>query len=130
MENNKQEKKKNPVNIIAVMLAFVMGLCIGNIDTDRFNSSVSTGTTSSSLIKREQTEAKTTEKAKQTTKATAKTTSESETTVRTDSFSVYITPTGKKYHLSPGCAGDNKIESNLEEATAKGLTACKKCAGG
>ncbi len=47
-----------------------------------------------------------------------------------DYLTIYRTPTGKRYHFSPTCAGDNKIETNLDEAQELGLTPCKKCAGG
>ena len=40
---------------------------------------------------------------------------------------VYITPSGKKYHLSKTCAGVNAIETTLQEAS-KSREPCKKCA--
>lgn len=43
---------------------------------------------------------------------------------------VYITPTGSKYHYDNNCNGGTYIPSTLAEAQAKGLTPCKKCAGG
>lgn len=43
---------------------------------------------------------------------------------------VYITKTGKKYHTNPACNGATYYECSLEDAIAKGLTPCKKCAGG
>lgn len=43
---------------------------------------------------------------------------------------VYITPTGKKYHYDNNCNGGTYIPSTLAEAQAMGLTPCKKCAGG
>lgn len=43
---------------------------------------------------------------------------------------VYITKTGKKYHTNPSCNGATYYECSLEDAIAKGLTPCKKCAGG
>ena len=130
MENNKQENKKSSVNIVAVLLAFVMGLCAGNISSDKIYPDKNADTTSASLISRAPTKAKPTEKAKQKTATTAKTQSEAVSTSDTDSFTVYITPTGRRYHLRPVCAGDNKIESDLDEAATKGLTPCKKCANG
>lgn len=59
-----------------------------------------------------------------TTKRKAVTTSPAET--RGDV--VYITPTGKRYHLSATCGGKNSTESTLEIALDMGLTPCKKCA--
>ena len=41
---------------------------------------------------------------------------------------IYRTPTGKKYHLDAQCGGKNSYETTLAEATASGLTPCKKCA--
>ena len=41
---------------------------------------------------------------------------------------VYITPAGKKYHLDADCGGINSFEVSTEQALAKGLTPCKKCA--
>lgn len=43
---------------------------------------------------------------------------------------VYITPTGKRYHYDNNCNGGTYIASTMDEALAKGLTPCKKCAGG
>lgn len=41
---------------------------------------------------------------------------------------VYITPTGKRYHYSSTCGGKNSRKSDLNTAKALGLTPCKKCA--
>lgn len=46
------------------------------------------------------------------------------------SRTVYITPTGKRYHYDNNCNGGTYIESTLDEALSLGLTPCKKCAGG
>ena len=43
---------------------------------------------------------------------------------------VYITPTGKRYHYDNNCNGGTYIESTMSEALSRGLTPCKKCAGG
>lgn len=43
---------------------------------------------------------------------------------------VYITPTGKRYHYDNNCNDGTYIPSTMDEALAKGLTPCKKCAGG
>lgn len=40
---------------------------------------------------------------------------------------VFITPTGKKYHKDPGCAGEKCIRVDINEAQSKGYTACSKC---
>ena len=41
---------------------------------------------------------------------------------------VYVTPTGKRYHLDPDCGGKNSTPATLDAALARGLTPCKKCA--
>ena len=46
------------------------------------------------------------------------------------SRTVYITPTGSRYHDSAKCAGKNAIETTLEQAKSQGYTPCKNCAGG
>ena len=55
------------------------------------------------------------------------TTGESVSPVREEyERTVYITPTGKKYHYSASCAGKNAIPTPLSEAQQK-KDACKKC---
>ena len=57
-------------------------------------------------------------------------TSNSKTTTAkpTNNGTVYITPTGKRYHLSSTCGGKNSTPTTLEEALGLGLTPCGKCA--
>lgn len=45
------------------------------------------------------------------------------------SKTVYITPTGKKYHYDNHCNGGTYNPSTLEEALSLGLEPCKKCVG-
>ena len=71
-------------------------------------------------------ETHTTEKA--TEKATEKTADKSEPETRGNT--VYIAPTGKRYHYSKSCAGVNARAVSLSEAKESGRTPCKKCAGG
>lgn len=40
----------------------------------------------------------------------------------------YITPSGKRYHLSQSCAGENAIKTTIAEASDKGYTPCMNCA--
>ena len=47
-----------------------------------------------------------------------------------NSRTVYITPTGKRYHYDNNCNGGTYMESTLDKALSMGLTPCKKCAGG
>lgn len=45
------------------------------------------------------------------------------------SKTVYITPTGKRYHLSRTCGGKNSTPASLDDAiNVYSLTPCKKCA--
>lgn len=44
------------------------------------------------------------------------------------SGTVYVTPTGKRYHILASCAGKNASPATLSEALARGLTPCQKCA--
>lgn len=45
-----------------------------------------------------------------------------------DSYSIYRTPTGKKYHYDAECGGKNSFVITIEQATDAGLTPCSKCA--
>ena len=65
-----------------------------------------------------------------TTPAEPSTSSQSSGTQNTQSRMVYVTPTGKRYHYDGNCNGGTYIESTLDQALARGLTPCKKCAGG
>lgn len=40
----------------------------------------------------------------------------------------YITPSGKRYHLSQSCAGENAIQTTIADASDKGYSPCAKCA--
>lgn len=40
---------------------------------------------------------------------------------------VYITPTGKRYHYDSNCNGGTYIPSTLQDALRRGLTPCNKC---
>ena len=43
------------------------------------------------------------------------------------SRTVYVTPSGSKYHYSSSCNGGNYTPTTLDNARSRGLTACKKC---
>ena len=43
-------------------------------------------------------------------------------------MTVYITPTGKRYHYSSICGGKNSKPTTKADAISRGLTPCKKCA--
>ncbi len=67
-------------------------------------------------------------KAPTTKKPTVKQTTAKVTTAEKHSVTVYVTPTGKRYHLDADCGGKNSSATTLERATGMGLTPCKKCA--
>ena len=78
------------------------------------------------------------EEREETTEATATDSAEPEeetmpegTEASTDtvaSRTVYVTPSGKRYHYSKSCAGKNAKETTLDEAVAAGKTPCGTCA--
>ena len=71
---------------------------------------------------------KTTSTTSSTSKAKSKSTSSKASSNKSYGQSVYVTPTGKRYHYSPTCGGKNSTASTLSVAQARGLTPCKKCA--
>lgn len=71
---------------------------------------------------------KTTSTTSSTSKAKSKSTSSKASSNKSYGQSVYVTPTGKRYHYSPTCGGKNSTASTLSAAQARGLTPCKKCA--
>lgn len=48
---------------------------------------------------------------------------------QTDSRTVYVTPTGSKYHYNSNCNDGNYSATTLDKALSMGLTPCKKCVG-
>ena len=46
-----------------------------------------------------------------------------------NSATVYVTPTGKKYHYNSSCNGGSYSPTTLDNAIKMGLTPCKKCVG-
>lgn len=50
------------------------------------------------------------------------------TSSSTSSRTVYVTPTGSKYHYSSSCNGGSYSATTLDDAISRGLTPCKKCA--
>lgn len=46
----------------------------------------------------------------------------------TDGVTVYITPTGTKYHLDLDCGGENSTATTLDKAENSGYEPCRKCA--
>ena len=150
-----EKEKKSTINLLAVLLAFIMGLTVGNVDPDALAGLKEkyVATTNNSLINRVNTTTKIHFTQKETTpsqhedeiipsekaetkkyeepeKESATEPEKQETETNADFFTVYRTPTGKKYHFHPGCAGDNRIITDIDEATSLGLTPCKTCADG
>ena len=132
----KETKDKGvKVNLVAIVLAFVMGLTLGQVDFNKLMNR------DSELKSRESTTVMSTESTTASTViyTSAESVTESTTVVYTSAVAnkiieegemVYRTPTGKRYHYNPDCAGVNRIESTVDESTSLGLTPCKKCAGG
>ena len=84
-------------------------------------ASTSTSTSSSTQSKStKQTTSSSTTKQSSSGSSTSSSTQNSQT--------VYVTPTGKRYHLSPTCGGKNSTATTLSNAKSMGLTPCKKCA--
>jgi len=46
---------------------------------------------------------------------------------QTNSRTVYVTPTGKRYHYNSSCNGGSYSSTTLDRALSMGLTPCKKC---
>lgn len=144
MNDNENTSRKSTVNLLAVLFAFMIGLTVGNVDPDSFTGlrAVFSGITehsqtSHSLKSRDSTTTKTNSAETDTTDSIfsgeafdENQKEKSGLATDGDFFTIYKTPTGKKYHFNPSCAGDNRIVTNLDEATKLGLTPCKKCADG
>lgn len=62
-----------------------------------------------------------------TTKIIQEATTEEQPTEQKSGITVYITPTGEKYHYSKSCAGKNAKERDLEDVRGS-YEPCKKCA--
>lgn len=91
-------------------------------------------TTSSESTSKTTTKITTTEKKTTTTEKStaAPTTTKKQTTTQNapegDSRTIYVTPTGKRYHFDPDCGGKNSHSATLDYAISLGLTPCQKCA--
>ena len=120
---NESEKRKSafPLTAVAILLAFMMGLTFGNIKKDV--NLKSRDTSQESLIVTDTADPKSTVNSDMDIQAT---TSDS----TGEYYPMYRTPTGRKYHFNPSCAGENRIETDYDEALSLGLTPCKKCADG
>lgn len=114
------------------------GLMVGGVTAKEVTASTSTGTTNSNTG----TTNNNTSNSNNTTKpntgnststgntGSSSTGSGSNTTVtKPTQNTVYVTPTGKRYHYSKDCAGKNGKATTLQNAKARGLTPCAKCVG-
>lgn len=114
------------------------GLMVGGVTAKEVTASTSTGTTNSNTG----TTNNNTSNSNNTTKpntgnststgntGSSSTGSGSNTTVtKPIQNTVYVTPTGKRYHYSKDCAGKNGKATTLQNAKARGLTPCAKCVG-
>ena len=88
------------------------------------SSKASTSTSTSSSTQSKSTKQTT---SSSTTKQSSSGSSTSSSSTQ-NSQTVYVTPTGKRYHLSPTCGGKNSTATTLSNAKSMGLTPCKKCA--
>ena len=61
--------------------------------------------------------------------AAAQSAASQQSSQQTNSRTVYVTPTGKKYHYNSNCNGGSYSPTTLEKALAMNLTPCKKCVG-
>lgn len=105
------------------------GLSLPSTSSPALSSSATTVTTTESTT----TNRTTTTKLATTTKKTtvkAATTKKIATTTQQHKVSrtVYITPTGKRYHFKSTCGGKNSFGVELDNAIRQGYTPCKKCA--
>lgn len=114
------------------------GLMVGGVTAKEVTASTSTGATNSNTG----TTNNNTSNSNNTTKpntgnststgntGSSSTGSGSNTTVtKPIQNTVYVTPTGKRYHYSKDCAGKNGKATTLQNAKARGLTPCAKCVG-
>ena len=88
------------------------------------SSKASTSTSTSSSTQSKSTKQTT---SSSTTKQSSSGSSTSSSSTQ-NSQTVYVTPTGKRYHLKATCGGKNSRATTLSNAKSMGLTPCKKCA--
>lgn len=141
-DNNKNHKKRcnelGPVRITAAAVVFIMMVLVLAVNIKGAINDKKLGETTMIVTKATTETINATESAITTDKTTD---SETELSINqtnvtavetiqstdSDSLAVYITPTGKKYHLRKSCAGKNAIETTLGKAK-RNYNPCKKCA--
>lgn len=103
------------------------GLMVGGVTAKEVTASTSTGTTNSNTGTTNNNTGNSTSTGNTGSSSTG---SGSNTTVtKPIQNTVYVTPTGKRYHYSKDCAGKNGKATTLQNAKARGLTPCAKCVG-
>ena len=131
----KENRKNKIIKIVTEVLAFFV--IIANLPTNNANQNTKNNNTNSNIkninanTNTKSSNTKTTQSStkKNTATSTKKTTTQSTSTTTTDnSRTVYVTPTGKRYHYISTCGGKNSTASTLNKAKARGLTPCQKCA--
>lgn len=70
----------------------------------------------------------TTKKQEPATKQTTQKAQNSDSNDSGYSRTVYVTPSGERYHFISSCGGKNSRATTLSEAKSSGRTPCKKCA--
>ena len=139
MDNNDEKSEKSTAILLTVLYVFIMGLTLSNVGNEAL------GVLKSRIFYKESEHliSRTTDFTKgnfipshsdgtsvrQTEQPAEKDTS----LLSSDKEAypvIYRTPTGKRYHFSPACAGENRIEINPDETELFRLTPCRKCAGG
>ena len=128
--------------LIVICFAFILVSC-----GEAGNGSSASAITRKTVSTTETSHATTTETTIETTETTAETTSETITETTTETVTetstettsetttenptektVYVTPSGKRYHFSASCAGKNALPTTLSKAEEDGYTPCQKCA--
>lgn len=101
-----------------------------NIKTTTKTSAASTSTNNSSSTNNSTTKSSSTTTSSSSTNTANKQTasSSSQSTNVDNSRTVYVTPTGKRYHYISTCGGKNSTATTLNKAITRGLTPCQKCA--
>ena len=102
-----------------------------NLSTSSNNTSSSSVKTTTSTSTPSATQSKSTKQSTSGSSTAKKTTTSSASSTSSNnqnSQTVYVTPTGKRYHLSSTCGGKNSTATTLDNAKSMGLTPCKKCA--
>ena len=135
IQNNKAPKSKILLIVLSCILLFSLAKCTV-VDTSTLDNTESTDSKKTVVVvskdennKKEETTTKkeeaTAKKEETTTKKEEVTTKKEEITTKKEK-TVYITPTGSKYHYSKSCAGKNAIEKYLSDVKDS-YGACKKC---